>query len=231
MCIDLLPKLIEDLESIFPLNVLKNEEYAFITEICSVKEKHKIITRHNYFELLNILVNLKLNKYPSALSVFKKINTNFNELPSEKLEFFLSNFFNNFITLITNDKDFYYTFLFVFQINNKTALILFFNALVKDIKKTNSLIKIKELLKFYFEIDQYKFTNNVNYELKVEEFVFEVLLRLDKNILDNLNEHFINGKTKYNKKAELLFVNVFKKRGSFRKKGLLNIFNLFFKNN
>jgi hypothetical protein len=207
-CTNILPQIVEEYELSLSLENLKNEDYDDISEMCALKEKYKISTKHNVIELWILLFELKQNKLPSVLSALKMVNSDLNILPVAKFNAFASVYFCYLIPLISKEKDFYYIFLFISKISHEGTLLLFQTELLNNSKKSQNSNILIALVLFYFEIDQYKTELDSNWKVKIEHFIVSVLVKQNTSLLETLDETFRQKKNGNLKKWELLLAGV-----------------------
>ena len=228
-CTNILPQIVEEYELTLSLENQKDEDYNFINEMCNLKEKYNIATKHNVSELWILLFELKLNKLPSVLAALKRVNSDLNIFYVDKFNAFASVYFRYLIPLITKEKDFYYIFLFITKITHEGTLLLFQNELINNsVKSQNNNILIALVL-FYFEIDQYKTELNSNWKLKIEQFIVDVLGKQNSSSLETLDDTFRKKKNGNPKKWELLLTRVTEQRENKISNKINKLFSSIFK--
>lgn len=207
----------------------KNEDYNEIAEMCTLKERYRIATKHNVCELSILLFEFKQNKLPTVLSALKRVNSDLNIFPVVKFNAFVTVYFRYLIPLITKEKDFYYIFLFISKITHEGTLLLFQNELINNSVKSQNNDILIALVIFFFEIDQYKTEFNSNWKLKIEQFIVDILVKQNNSSLENLDDTFRKKKNGNPKKWELLLTRVTEQRENKISNKITKLFGSIFK--
>lgn len=228
-CTNILPQIVEEYELTLSLENPKNEDYNEIAEMCSLKERYKIATKHNVCELSILLFELKQNKLPTVLSALKRVNSDLNIFPEIKFNAFASVYFRYLIPLISKEKDFYYIFLFITKITHEDTFLLFQNELTNNSVKSQNNDILIALVIFFFEIDQYKTELNSNWKLKIEQFIVDILVKQNNSSLENLDDTFRKKKNGNPKKWELLLTRVTEQRENKISNKINKLFGSIFK--